>query len=237
MLTRTYRAVAAVNGDGHRVVVGVRVEGVGRPSRRWSRSSCRRSSPAPTGSGCGRPTPSTAGACRTTLPTLAVLAEVDLGPLREGAVRALPVGRRVGVGQVGRPRTSRCWSWPRPAGRRRCSCVPSMPVPLTARRWSGCCWRCWSRSACRCASRRRSGVNVTVTVQERADRDRGAVVGLAEVAGRPRRPRRVAALVPVLVIVTVCVAGRGADRGAGEGQAGRVGVEHRSGRDAGAGQA
>ena len=50
-------------------------------------------------------------------------------------------------------------------------------------------------------------------------------------------PETVAAVVPELVIVTVCAAEVEPDDRAREGQAGRGGVEHRSGRGAGAGQA
>ena len=77
-----------------------------------------------------------------------------------------------------------------------------------------------TRAGTRCPTR--SGVNVTVTVQDAPTASVRAVVGLAEVAAWRTTPETVADVVPELVTVTVCVGDGRADDGAGEGQAGRV---------------
>ena len=65
---------------------------------KWRRRGC----PAPTASGVRVAQAVGGGSFSVTLPTLVAAPEVDLNPLREGVVGALPVGVGVGVGDVAR---------------------------------------------------------------------------------------------------------------------------------------
>ena len=181
------------------------------------------------------PQAASGGSFSVTLPMLNVDAEVDLQPLREGAVRALPVGVRVAVGR-------RCWRPASPltwllavAGRPRAMLVV-VPMPLPDRAIDvGLLLALLVIVTAPVRAPDVVGVNFTVTVQD-APTASVAQVFVWLKSPVAATPETVADVVPELVTVTVCVADELPTIVAGERQAGRVRVQDRPGCDTGARQ-